>query len=70
MPKVLFADNEYPDLELERELFAAAGVELVTAQCRTEDDVIAAAQRLRRHPAAVRADHRARRRGAARRSAS
>jgi phosphoglycerate dehydrogenase-like enzyme len=44
MPKVLFTDNEFPDITLERDLFAAAGVELATAQCRTEDDVIAAAR--------------------------
>jgi D-3-phosphoglycerate dehydrogenase len=44
MPKFLYADYEYPDLGLERELFAAAGVELATAQCKTEDDVIAAAR--------------------------
>ena len=43
MAKVLFSDNEFPDLAIERDLFAAAGFELVTAQCRTEDDVIAAA---------------------------
>src|SRR6185295_11130803 len=43
MPRVLFSDNEFPDLTLERELFAAAGVELVTGQCKTEDEVIAAA---------------------------
>jgi D-3-phosphoglycerate dehydrogenase len=43
MPRVLFSDNEFPDLTLERELFAAADVELVTAQCKTEDEVIAAA---------------------------
>jgi phosphoglycerate dehydrogenase-like enzyme len=44
MPKILFADNDFPDLGIERELFAAAGVELATGQCRTEDDVIAAAR--------------------------
>ena len=44
MPKVLFADYDYPDLGLERDLFAAAGVELVTAQCKSEADVIAAAR--------------------------
>ena len=43
MSRVLFSDHEFPDLKLERELFAAAGVELVTAQCKTEDEVIAAA---------------------------
>ncbi len=44
MPKVLFADNDFPDLELEQKLFAAAGVELASAQCKSEDDVIAAAR--------------------------
>jgi phosphoglycerate dehydrogenase-like enzyme len=44
MPKVLISDNEFPDLRLEHELFAAAGVETLTAHCKTEDDVIAAAQ--------------------------
>ncbi len=43
MPRVLFADNEFPDIGIEHDLFAAAGIELVVAQCRTEDDVIAAA---------------------------
>ena len=43
MAKVLFSDNEFPDLDLERDLFAAAGVELTTAQCKSEDEVIAAA---------------------------
>jgi phosphoglycerate dehydrogenase-like enzyme len=42
MSKVLFADNEFPDTALERELFARSGVELVFGQCRTEDAVIAA----------------------------
>jgi D-3-phosphoglycerate dehydrogenase len=44
MPKVLLSDHEFPDVKLERDLFAAAGVELAIAQCRTEDDVVAAAQ--------------------------
>jgi len=44
MPKVLFSDNEFPDIDQERALFAAAGVEFVIAQCRTEDEVIAAAR--------------------------
>ena len=43
MPRVLLSDYEFPDPDLERKLFAAAGVELVAAQCRTEADVIAAA---------------------------
>ncbi|MEO8303612.1 MAG: C-terminal binding protein [Betaproteobacteria bacterium] len=44
MPKVLYADNNYDEIEFERTLFAAAGVEVVMGQCRTEDDVIAAAR--------------------------
>ena len=44
MPRVLFSDNDFPDIELERSLFAGASVELVTAQCRTEDALIAAAR--------------------------
>jgi len=43
MPRVLFSDYEYPDLDLERKLFDGAGAELVAAQCRTESDVIEAA---------------------------
>ena len=44
MPRVLFADYDYPDIELERAIFAAAGVELVLAQAKTDDAVIAAAR--------------------------
>jgi D-3-phosphoglycerate dehydrogenase len=44
MPKALFADYDFPDIDLERGLFAAAGIELATAQCRTEDELIAAAR--------------------------
>jgi D-3-phosphoglycerate dehydrogenase len=44
MPKVLFADCDFSELELERKLFADAGVEFATAQCKSEDDVIAAAR--------------------------
>ena len=44
MPRVLFADFDFPDIDLERSLFAAAGVELATAQCRTENELIAAAR--------------------------
>ncbi len=40
MPRILYADNDYASIELERALFGAAGVELVAAQCKTEDDVI------------------------------
>jgi len=44
MPKVLFADCDFPELELERKIFADAGVEFATAQCKSEQDVIAAAR--------------------------
>jgi phosphoglycerate dehydrogenase-like enzyme len=44
MPKILFSDNEFPDLVAERELFGRHGIDVVVAQCKTEDDVIAAAQ--------------------------
>lgn len=40
--KILVTDYDFPDIDLERALFRDAGVELVTAQCRTEDEVIAA----------------------------
>ncbi len=43
MPRVLLADHEFPDLDLERKLYAKAGVELVVGHCRTEAEVIAAA---------------------------
>lgn len=42
MPRVLFADYDFPDIDLERGMFAAAGLELATAQCRTEDELVAA----------------------------
>ena len=41
MTTVLFADYDYPDIELERALFREDGIELVTAQCKTEEQVIA-----------------------------
>ena len=44
MPRVLFSDNEFPDIALEQELFARHGIELDVAQCKTEDDVIRAAK--------------------------
>lgn len=44
MPRILFADYDYPDLELETELFRRHGIDVRTAQCRSEDDVIAAAR--------------------------
>jgi phosphoglycerate dehydrogenase-like enzyme len=42
MAKVLFADCDFPDVDLERALFGDAGLELVLAQCKTEEQVIAA----------------------------
>jgi D-3-phosphoglycerate dehydrogenase len=38
--KILITDYDFPDIDLERKLYAEAGVEVVAAQCRTEDDVI------------------------------
>lgn len=42
--KVLITDFDFPDLELEMGLFKAAGIEVKTAQCKTEADLITAAQ--------------------------
>jgi D-3-phosphoglycerate dehydrogenase len=44
MRPVLFSDHDFPDVELEREIFAAAGLPLRIAQCKTEAQVIDAAQ--------------------------
>lgn len=41
--KILITDYDFPDVELEQALYRDAGIEVVTAQCRTEDEVIAAA---------------------------
>jgi D-3-phosphoglycerate dehydrogenase len=41
MPRILYSDSDYSNLDLERALFGAAGVEVVVGRCRTEDDVIA-----------------------------
>lgn len=41
--KVLIADYDFPDVGLEKKLFGEAGVEVVEGQCRSEEDVIAAA---------------------------
>ena len=40
--KVLITDFDYADVELERHILEGAGLELITAQCRTEEDVIEA----------------------------
>jgi D-3-phosphoglycerate dehydrogenase len=42
MAKVLYADYDYPDIALELELFRRNGIDVVTAQCKSEDDIIAA----------------------------
>ena len=42
--KVLLTDHDMLDVSLERELFREAGIELVEAQCRTEDEVIRASE--------------------------
>ena len=42
--KFLITDYDFPDVDLELELFRDAGMEAAAAQCRTEDDVIAAAR--------------------------
>ncbi|MGD0944347.1 MAG: C-terminal binding protein [Acidimicrobiales bacterium] len=41
-PLVLITDCDHPDTELERAIFAAAGLDVRLANCRTEDDVLAA----------------------------
>jgi len=43
MHRVLYADHDYSDIDLERRLFADAGIELVDAQCKTEAEVAVAA---------------------------
>ena len=42
--KFLITDHDFPDVRLETELLTGAGMEVVSAQCRTEEDVIAAAK--------------------------
>jgi D-3-phosphoglycerate dehydrogenase len=42
--KVLITDFNYPDVELERGILEGAGLELLEAHCRTEEDVIEAGQ--------------------------
>ncbi|MGH8016682.1 MAG: hypothetical protein ACREIA_00045 [Opitutaceae bacterium] len=40
--KVVITDHGFPNVNQERALLAEAGAELVVAQCKTADDVIAA----------------------------
>ena len=42
MPSVLYTDQDYPDVALERGLFDAAGIEFTVANHKTEDAIIAA----------------------------
>ena len=42
--KVLITDYNFADIDPEIALFRAAGIEVVSAQCKTEDDVIAASR--------------------------
>jgi D-3-phosphoglycerate dehydrogenase len=44
MPRVLFSDHDFPDIDLERALFRDAGIDLVVTQVKTEDAVIEAAK--------------------------
>ncbi len=41
--KVLVTDHDFPDLDLERGIFAVAGIDVVVGQCRSEAAVIEAA---------------------------
>jgi phosphoglycerate dehydrogenase-like enzyme len=47
MARILYADHNYADIDLERALFEPAGHEIVVAQCKTEEDVIANARSCR-----------------------
>ena len=42
--KVLITDYDYSDVLVEQELYGQAGIEVTARQCRTEDDVIRAAE--------------------------
>lgn len=44
MPRVLFSDHDYPDIELELALFRRHGIDVEVAQCRSEEDVVRAAR--------------------------
>lgn len=41
--RVLITDHDFPDLDIEHGIFAAAGIEVATAQCRSAQAVIRAA---------------------------
>ena len=42
--RALITDYDFPNIELEREVFRTGGVDCVVAQCRSEDDLIEAAR--------------------------
>lgn len=42
--RFLITDHDFPDVDLEVELLRAAGHDVLTAQCRTEEEVIAASE--------------------------
>ena len=42
--RALITDYDFPDIELERGIFGAGGVEWIEAQCKKEDDLIEAAR--------------------------
>jgi phosphoglycerate dehydrogenase-like enzyme len=42
--RFLITDHDFPDVDLELKLFRDAGMDVVSAQCRTEADVIAASE--------------------------
>lgn len=42
-PKVVVADYDFGDVDIEKSIVTGAGFELVAAQCKSEDDVIAVA---------------------------
>ena len=44
MSRILFADYDFPDVDLEREIFAKANLSLSLAQCKRESEVIDAAR--------------------------
>src|SRR5262245_17052819 len=41
---VVIADYDFGDVDIERSIIEQAGFELIAAQCKTEDDVIAVAE--------------------------
>jgi D-3-phosphoglycerate dehydrogenase / 2-oxoglutarate reductase len=45
MDHILITDCDHPDVDVERAVFADAGLDVRLAQCRTEDDVLVAGPR-------------------------